>query len=164
MNEQINLMGQTLLRQLLVGIHGAMWYAVMADETCDISNHEQVTVCIGWADKYYGVHEDFISLVNVTNAMAESITSILTDILIRCNLPLSMCRGQAYDGAANMSGGGGESLEWLQRYCKKNQPPYMCIAWLTASAFACNMQLGKLPHLTCHHSNWRKVFLGTEVH
>ena len=45
-NEQIDLMGQALLRQLLVGIYGAMWYAVMADETRDISSHAQVTVCI----------------------------------------------------------------------------------------------------------------------
>ena len=103
-NEQINLMGQALLRQLLVGIHSVMWYAVMADETRDISIHEQATVRIRWVDKYYEVHEDFIGLVNVPNDMAETITSILKDILIRCNLPLSMCRSQAYDGATNMSG------------------------------------------------------------
>ena len=101
-NEQINLMGQASLRQLLVGIHSVMWYAVMADETRYIYN-EQVTVCIRWVDKSYEVHEDFIGLVNVPNAMAETITSILKDVLIWCNLPLSMCHGQAYDGAANMS-------------------------------------------------------------
>ena len=28
----------------------------------------------------------------------------MKDILTRCNLPLSLCRGQAYDGAANMQG------------------------------------------------------------
>lgn len=29
---------------------------------------------------------------------------MIKDVLIRCSLPLSQCRGQAYDGASNMSG------------------------------------------------------------
>lgn len=28
----------------------------------------------------------------------------IRDILIRCSLPISQCRGQAFDGASNMSG------------------------------------------------------------
>ena len=33
-------MGNDLLRQLLSSIHGATWYAILADETADIANHE----------------------------------------------------------------------------------------------------------------------------
>ena len=33
-----------------------------------------------------------------------SLASFLKDILLRCNLSLNQCRGQAYDGASNMSG------------------------------------------------------------
>ena len=29
---------------------------------------------------------------------------IIKDLLIQCNLPLALCRGQEYDGAANMQG------------------------------------------------------------
>ena len=29
---------------------------------------------------------------------------VLKDILLRCSIPLSLCRGQAYDGASNMQG------------------------------------------------------------
>ena len=35
---------------------------------------------------------------------AVTIFSAIKDILIRCSLPLSQCRGQAFDGASNMSG------------------------------------------------------------
>ena len=34
--------------------------------------------------------------------MAETIYSVIKDLLIRCELPLQLCRGQTYDGAANM--------------------------------------------------------------
>ena len=35
---------------------------------------------------------------------APTITSTIKDALIRCCLQISQCRGQAYDGAANMAG------------------------------------------------------------
>ena len=50
-----------------------MWHAVMADEASNISDHEQVTVCILWMYKYYKVYEDFIGHVNVPNVMTEAI-------------------------------------------------------------------------------------------
>ena len=45
-NEMITLMGNTLLRKLLVRICEARWYSIIADETRDISNKEQLTVTI----------------------------------------------------------------------------------------------------------------------
>lgn len=35
---------------------------------------------------------------------ADTLFAVIKDLLIRCNLPLDMCRGQAYDGASNMQG------------------------------------------------------------
>ena len=35
---------------------------------------------------------------------AETLFKVIKDLLIRCDLPLALCRGQAYDGAANMQG------------------------------------------------------------
>ncbi len=35
---------------------------------------------------------------------AEHITTVILDVLLRCNLNLDVCRGQGYDGAATMSG------------------------------------------------------------
>ena len=50
------------------------------------------------------VHEEPIGLAQVSKTDAETLTSTIKDALIRCILPLSQCRGQAYDGASNMSG------------------------------------------------------------
>ena len=50
------------------------------------------------------MHEDFIGMYHVNKTDAESLMAAVTDILLRLNLPLSMCRGQCYDGAAVMAG------------------------------------------------------------
>ena len=38
------------------------------------------------------------------NTTADTITHVLKDLLIRCDLSVCTCRGQAYDGAADMQG------------------------------------------------------------
>ena len=43
-------------------------------------------------------------MIHVTSTTASTLTATIKDVLIRCILLLSNCRGQAYDGAANMMG------------------------------------------------------------
>ena len=50
------------------------------------------------------MHKDSVALLRVTDTKAETIFHAIKDLLIRCDLPLSMCCGQAYDGASNMQG------------------------------------------------------------
>ena len=71
---------------------------------CGISNHEQLAICIRWVDRCYEVHEDLIGMVHVESTTLNSLTAAIKDVLICCVLPLHQCRGQAYDGAANMMG------------------------------------------------------------
>ena len=52
----------------------------------------------------YEIHEDPLGLIQLPDAKAETFFSVIKDVLIRCSLPIVMCRGQAYDGAGNMSG------------------------------------------------------------
>ena len=61
-------------------------------------------ICIRWVDNDYEVYEDPIGLVQLPKTDSQTIYSALQDVCIRCMLPLVKCRGQAYDGAANMSG------------------------------------------------------------
>lgn len=78
------------------------WYSIIADEATDVMNTEQLNLAIRWVDSNYMVREDSIGLVRVADTKVETLFLAIKDLLIRCNLPLSMCRGQAYDGAANM--------------------------------------------------------------
>ena len=57
-------------------------------------------------DDNYVISEDLVGLFSLPNTASDTLVEVLKDLLIRCILPLSLCRGQAYDGAANMQGRG----------------------------------------------------------
>ena len=103
-NELIVMMGQFVLRSLLSDIRTALWFSILADEATDISHHEQMSLSIRWVDEGYTIHEDVLGLFQLPDTRAASIFSAIKDILIRCTLPIVQCRGQAFDGASNMSG------------------------------------------------------------
>jgi hypothetical protein len=105
-NEQITVMGQSVLRTLLGTIRESTpaWFAVIADEATDVANREQFNLSIRWISSNYVVSEDPVGLFCLPDTTSNTVTIVLKDLLIRCNLPLSLCRGQAYNGAANMQG------------------------------------------------------------
>ena len=47
---------------------------------------------------------DFIGIHAVENIKSDTLVTVLKDILIRLNIPLSNCCGQCYDGASDMTG------------------------------------------------------------
>ena len=74
------------------------------DGTRDVSGVEQEALCLRYVDTDLLVHEDFIGLYEATSTTGENLARIISDVLLRLNLPISGLRGQAYDGAANMAG------------------------------------------------------------
>lgn len=66
--------------------------------------NEQMCVVIRWVSQHCEIFEEPIGLVQLPKTDAATIFGALKDVLLRSILPLSLCRGQAYDGAANMSG------------------------------------------------------------
>ena len=84
-------------------------FSIIADEAADTRNTE-----IRYVNDKYEVSEDCIGLFRVPNTKAESLFTVIIDRLTRCNLPFDLCRGQAYDGAANMQGKRtGEAVRFL---------------------------------------------------
>ena len=49
----------------------------MADKTADVSNNEQVVVCIHWVDSNFIIHEDFVGLRSVARAIADEIVRVI---------------------------------------------------------------------------------------
>ena len=103
-NEIISSMGQCVLRNILADVSTALWYSIIVDEATDISHNEQMSLSVRWTDHSYDIHEYTLGLIQLPNTKAETIFSAIKDVLIRCSLPINQCRGQAYDGASNMSG------------------------------------------------------------
>ena len=69
----------------------------MADEITDVSNKEQVAICLRSIDEGLEACEDFIGLHYVDSIKADTLVAVLKDALLRLDLPLSNCRGQCYD-------------------------------------------------------------------
>ena len=103
-NEMVTLMGNTLLCKLLADTCEASWFSIIANETRDISNHEQLAITIQWVDNMLEIQEDFIGMVHVPSTTSATLTAAIKDALVHCILPLSSCQGQVYDGASNMMG------------------------------------------------------------
>ena len=103
----INILGRTLLQTLLHKLKdgdGLHWFSIIADEATDVINSEQLNVSICWVNNSYEISEDSIGLWRVPDTRAEILYKVISDALNHCTLPISLCRGQAYDGAANMLG------------------------------------------------------------
>ena len=103
-NELLQVMSLKVTREIASAIRAAGYYTLMADEVTDSSNREQVVVCLRWIDDDFDPHEDFIGLHKVESTGANVLVAVLKDTLLRMNLKLANCRGQCYDGAANMAG------------------------------------------------------------
>ena len=117
-NELIEMMAHQFLRNILTDVKSAKWFALIADETRDISGLEQFPVSLRWVDKCCSIFEDVIGMVQVDQTDAATLASTLKDVLIRCSLQLSNCRGQTYDGASNMSG----HLSGVANHLKSEEP------------------------------------------
>ena len=80
-NEQIQLMANSVLRSILSEIHSTGWFAIIADEATDVCKCEQMCICIRWVDDSYEVYEDPIGLVRVPKIDAETLYTALCDVM-----------------------------------------------------------------------------------
>ena len=101
-NELINMMGNAVLRSIAADLRKkSQLFSLIADECRDISHKEQLTCVLRWISTTdLSVHEDFLGMYELEKTDAETITTSLKDILLRCNLTIDDCRWQTYDGAA----------------------------------------------------------------
>ena len=140
-NELVTLMGHNVLRKLLCRMKNQSpeWYSLIGDEATDINYSEQLNVSIRYVDNDYNVHEDPIGLFVLPNTGAETITSVVKDILLRCTLPIDLCRGQAYDGAAVMQG----RLSGVAARIRKDVPQALPVHCLGHSLNLCLQDSGR---------------------
>ena len=58
--EILEIMALKLLRGIASDIREADFFSIMADESSDVTNKEQLTLCIRWVDENLAIHEDYI--------------------------------------------------------------------------------------------------------
>ena len=102
-NELVSIMADIVSRQVVTSLDNS-FFSILCDEYTDVSNKEQLTLCVRWIDKELEAHEDFLGFVNIPNIRADTIEAVIKDVFIRLGLSFNNCRGQCYDGASNMLG------------------------------------------------------------
>ena len=60
-NELLQMMALTVIRRITASVAGKK-FAVMVDETTDVSNCEQLVFCVRFVDDELNPHEEFVGL------------------------------------------------------------------------------------------------------
>ena len=66
-------MSDQIIRSLAAEIRHSHFFALLPDETTDVSNRQQLVVCIRRIDDGLQAHEDFIGLYKIDNTKASTI-------------------------------------------------------------------------------------------
>ena len=101
--ELLKLIAHHILRDLADEMRDS-FYATICDVYTDISNKEQLTLCLSWVDEIFNIQEDFLGFYELENIKRDNIVSIMRDVLLRTQISLDNCRGQCYDGVSNILG------------------------------------------------------------
>ncbi|XP_059315652.1 uncharacterized protein LOC132066343 [Lycium ferocissimum] len=80
------------------------YFALLVDESFDMSHKEQMAVVLRYVDRKGFVMERLIDIVHVQDNSALSLKSTIVNLLSQHSLSLSYMRGQCYNGASNMQG------------------------------------------------------------
>ena len=102
--ELVEALYRNCLSDLLGKIKSSDFFAIVVDETKDISGKKQLSFCIWWVDEGFVIHEDFIGVHQASKCDAEEIVKIIKNILLNLAIDIRKCRGQTYDGAFVLQG------------------------------------------------------------
>ena len=79
-------------------------YSIICDECTDSSNREQLSLSVRYVADMR-VQEFFLGFIElVSGVTGEAIAAVIEAVLVECHLDPTHIRGQAFDGASNMSG------------------------------------------------------------
>ncbi|KAL9682817.1 hypothetical protein QQ045_014626 [Rhodiola kirilowii] len=79
-------------------------FALLVDESSDVSYKEQMAVILRFVDKSGTVKERFIGVIHVKDTSSASLKNAIDSLFSEHGLSLKSVRGQGYDGASNMKG------------------------------------------------------------
>ena len=118
-NEIVGIMAHQVLRDIVKDV-GFNFFSLIANEYTDISNQEQLTLCLRWVDDHLEAHEDFLGFYYIPNIQSNTIVSVIKDALVRLQF-----RGQCYDSASNMLGNRSDVAKHIKE-CQPKAHPTHC--------------------------------------
>ncbi|XP_058753516.1 uncharacterized protein LOC131626697 [Vicia villosa] len=79
-------------------------FAILVDESRDVSNKEQMAVALRYVNKNVIIIESFLGIVHVKSTTTIALKVVVEELFCKHGLTTSRIRGQGYDGADNMQG------------------------------------------------------------
>ena len=101
-NEMISTLGQSIQEMISQSVKKASVYAVLMDETTDVSRKEQVAIFVRYVENFQ-IKERFLALIETDDVTGAGLTDLLLQTLKTHDLNVSSIVGQGYDGGSNMS-------------------------------------------------------------
>ena len=90
-------------RSLFNEVNSSKFYAIICDESSDISKTEQLFISAHHCTENYNVLEDFIAVMPCNEGLSpEALLKYVKDILVHCNLNPQRMAAMAFDGASVM--------------------------------------------------------------
>lgn len=104
-NEILTICGNLILKKITDEVRKTKYFAILADETTDVSKVEQFSLCIRYVDdEKYEIVERFLEFVPLNSTTGMNMANVILDKLNEMGIETEYMRGQGYDGAAAMSG------------------------------------------------------------
>jgi len=125
-NEFIEICSKIIKKKNVDNVNNSKYFAVLADETTEISNVEQMSLCLRYIDIINNViREDFLEYIPVYDMTGRGLALTIITRLKEIGINLNYKIGQGYDGAASMNGhlNGAQTVICIQKPC-------MCIVAL----------------------------------
>jgi hypothetical protein len=102
-NEIIQICGSLIQKEIVFKVNQTKFFAILADETCDISRIEQMSLCVTYIDNGC-IREDFLEFVPIYDASGKGMAYTIIREIGKLGLKIENLIGQDYDEASAMSG------------------------------------------------------------
>ena len=101
--ELLSLIKKQVVHRIVQDVKKSGMFAVIVDETSDVSRTEQVSLCLSYMANG-SKKETFVGFYDTESTEGEALYKLVTKAIGDLDLNLEDIVGQCYDGAANMSG------------------------------------------------------------
>lgn len=101
-NALLHIMAEEVKNRIYREVQDAEYFALLADESKDLSKKEQLSVAVRYLHEGT-IHEEFLCMEELESLNAEGLSSRILNAL-ESKLNFKMCIAQSYDGASVVSG------------------------------------------------------------
>jgi hypothetical protein len=103
-NEIIQILADKIRSAIVSEVRAAKFFAIMADESADVSNTEQMSLAVRYVNAKNIICESLLDFSALKDLSGRGISGAILELLSKHGLDMRDCRGQAYDGAGAMAG------------------------------------------------------------